>query len=229
MSDLILPITGFNPNSLIDYPGKISMIFFTQGCNFKCPYCHNSQLIPKYNYHNHDIYTLDDIDMILTEKQRFIDAVVISGGEPTCHPTLLYEFIDYVKTYYDYKVKLDTNGSNWKQVDKLLKDDMLDYVAMDIKTTFGHYKPMKLHNYTKNFKEITESLRQMVKLLTKKYTVDHMFRVTCIKPYVTEDNIVNILRQVPDPKSVVLQKGTHPNAHTDEELERLIQIQQELT
>lgn len=130
-----MKIYGIQKTSLVDYPGHLATVIFTGGCNFNCPYCHNSQLISP------DVeaeYTVGYTLLMLEQRKHLIDAVVISGGEPTLQSDL-HGFISKIKKTTDFKVKLDTNGSNPEVLKKLIEDDLLDYVAMDVKDTRTWY------------------------------------------------------------------------------------------
>lgn len=133
-----MQFAGVEPLSLIDYPLHVASVVFTQGCNFRCPYCHNASMIPR---------TLGDITekavlSFIQERMDFIDGVVITGGEPTLHDDLP-NFIKAVKAFSPFnplKIKLDTNGSNPQVLEQLLTAELVDYVAMDLKGSEQVYK-----------------------------------------------------------------------------------------
>ena len=127
---------GLVPFSLNDYPGKVAAVVFTQGCNFRCPFCHNGSLLsslpdPDFSLPETDFFAF------LREKRNKLDGVVISGGEPTLHAGLPV-FIRSIKTM-GFKVKLDTNGSHPRMLETLIRDHLLDYIAMDIKAPIHRY------------------------------------------------------------------------------------------
>lgn len=125
-------IGGFIKQSLIDYPGKLSAVVFTRGCNFRCGYCHNPELVlPNLFHRQKNIQTVDFINWLKSRK-NWLDAVVVTGGEPTIHCDLP-EFLHLIKSL-GYKVKLDTNGTNPDLLKSILSQNLVDYVAMDIKT-----------------------------------------------------------------------------------------------
>lgn len=125
-----IKIGGFVKQSLIDYPGKIAAVIFTQGCNFRCGYCHNPQLVLPEQF----TAPIPEKEVMrsLQHMQYWLDAVVISGGEPTIHAALP-GFIREIKKL-GFLVKLDTNGSNPVMLQQLLNEKLVDFVAMDIKT-----------------------------------------------------------------------------------------------
>ena len=127
-------ICGMEKFSMVDYDGYISCTVFTKGCNFLCPFCHNSSLVTGAAAEIPEEEVFD----YLTKRKGLVDAVCITGGEPTLQRGLR-EFIEKVRAL-GYKVKLDTNGTNPRLLGELLGAGLLDYVAMDIKTDFEHYR-----------------------------------------------------------------------------------------
>ena len=125
---------GIQPTSLIDFPDQIATVLFTAGCNLRCPYCHNHELIEAElkNY-----YSEADIVEILEERQDFIDGLSITGGEPLLQPDLA-GFIEKVKEL-DLLVKLDTNGMLPDRLQELVEAELLDLVAWDYKLPAGRY------------------------------------------------------------------------------------------
>lgn len=163
-----MKISGLQKNSLLDYPGKIATVIFTQGCNFKCGYCHNPQLNdisfkPKF----------DEVEVLryLKKSKKITDAVVITGGEPTLQKDLI-KFIKKIKKL-GYLVKLDTNGSNPEMLKKILKNNLVDYLAMDIKGPLEKYKLIVGVNC--NLKNISKSIKLIIKS-----GIEHEFRSTLL-------------------------------------------------
>ncbi|MCK5492540.1 MAG: anaerobic ribonucleoside-triphosphate reductase activating protein [Candidatus Omnitrophica bacterium] len=130
-----MKIVGFEKSSLIDYPGKISAVVFTQGCNFRCSYCHNPQLV--YPHLFTQLLSIDGIFEFLEIRKKLLDAVTISGGEPTLQRGLI-PFIEKIKNM-GFLVKLDTNGSMPDILKEILTNGLIDFVAMDIKAPFEKY------------------------------------------------------------------------------------------
>lgn len=124
-------IGGFIKQSFIDYPGKMAAVVFTAGCNFRCWYCHNPELVLPELISKNELIPLESLIGYLTERKGWLEGVAITGGEPTLH-TDLPDFIQTVKSL-GYQVKLDTNGSNPGMLSKILANKLIDYVAMDIK------------------------------------------------------------------------------------------------
>lgn len=128
-------VGGFQKFSLVDYPGKISAIVFTQGCNFRCHYCHNPELVDPQRYATP--ISEDFITSFLNKRMRRLQGVVISGGEPTVHADLPF-FIEKLRSL-GYSVKLDTNGSNPQMLEKIIQDRLVDSISMDIKAPLPSY------------------------------------------------------------------------------------------
>ena len=127
-------IAGLQKMTLLDYPGKVACTVFLQGCNYRCPFCHNSELLPRKG---EEFMTEEEFLSFLKKRQGLLDAVCVSGGEPTLYkdlPRLLKAIKDL-----GYLVKLDTNGSDPEVLKALVKDGLIDYVAMDIKNSPARY------------------------------------------------------------------------------------------
>jgi len=125
---------GIVKTSLIDYPGKIATVLFAPGCNFNCFYCHNRALIEDFN----ELLNQDEIDDYLIRRQGLIDAVVISGGEPTLYNDIV-PFFTKIRDL-GYLTKLDTNGSNPSVIRRLIEADVVDYYAVDYKAPKDRYQ-----------------------------------------------------------------------------------------
>lgn len=126
-------IGGVDKTSFVDYPGTLSCVLFTTGCNFRCTYCHNSHLFSARN-----TFTEQQALDFLNARKNFLEGVVISGGEPTLQSDLK-EFIAKIKAL-GYLVKLDTNGTNFAVLKDLVENKLVDYVAMDIKAPMAKYE-----------------------------------------------------------------------------------------
>lgn len=164
-------ISGFQKLTLLDYPKKIACIIFTRGCNFRCPYCHNSDLIDNLG----EVQISEEVIFdYLSNRKKLIDGVVISGGEPTLQPKLK-EFIQKIKNL-GLLVKLDTNGTNPKVLKELIQDNLVDYVAMDVKNIFDNYEEVI------GTKGNIENIKKSIDIL-KNSQIEHEFRTTLIKNY----------------------------------------------
>ena len=128
-------IQGFQKLTLLDYPGKMACTVFTGGCNFRCPFCHNTGLVTS-PYEN-EPFTLEEIFEFLEKRKNTLEGVCITGGEPLLE-TDLSEFTAGIKKL-GLSVKLDTNGYLTDRLRKILATGTVDYVAMDIKNSFEKY------------------------------------------------------------------------------------------
>lgn len=126
-------IAGLQKMTLLDYPGKVACTVFLQGCNFRCPFCHNRDLLDAAP----ETISTDELLAFLKKRQGLLDAVCISGGEPTLQPDL-EALIREIKAL-GYAVKLDTNGSHPAVLKRLANSGLLDYVAMDVKNSPAEY------------------------------------------------------------------------------------------
>lgn len=187
-------IGGFQKFSLIDYPGKISCIVFTQGCNFRCPYCHNPELIPFMPLVK---IKEETILSFLERRKGKIDAVVITGGEPTMQQDLL-KFIQKIKEI-GYLIKLDTNGSNPEMLEIIINHNLVDYIAMDIKAPLEKYREV-IHSVI-SLEEVKRSIRMIMNSGIK-----YEFRTTVVKSQLSKEDIINIGKLVEGAELYILQK-----------------------
>ncbi|SMB96424.1 pyruvate formate lyase activating enzyme [Thermanaeromonas toyohensis ToBE] len=137
-------IGGLLKTSFSEYPGKVAAVVFTMGCNFRCPWCHNPGLVDPMRY-VHEV-PVRDVLQFLEGRRKFLDAVVVSGGEPTLQADIL-SFLRELKSM-GYAVKLDTNGSRPDVLEKLLGEGLADCVAVDYKVPFGLYRRVLTSGYT---------------------------------------------------------------------------------
>ena len=181
-----MKIAGLIKQSLVDYPGRIAAVLFTRGCNFRCPFCHNGHLVYRPGSAEKSL-TMEEILPFLQERQGFLDAVVISGGEPTLNESLP----DACRSIKDlgYLVKLDTNGTNPAMLEKLLAQGLLDYVAMDIKAPLDYQKYLRVCG--KLSSEDFFNVRNAIHLL-KNSSIKVEFRTTVVPSLHTETDIINI-------------------------------------
>ncbi len=172
-------IGGFQKLTLLDYPNKTACIIFTQGCNFNCSYCHNSELIPCGNSEVDENVIFDYLD----KRKKLLDGVVISGGEPTIQKDLV-NFIRIIKEK-GFDVKLDTNGTNPEIITELIDKHLVNYIAMDIKTVFDEYEDIiKCKTSINNIKKSVEIILNS--------NVEYEFRTTIIKDIHDIDKILKI-------------------------------------
>lgn len=181
-------IAGVQKVTLLDYPGKVACEIFTQGCNFECPFCQNSSLIPITNTGE---FSEEEIFEYLNLRKNILDGVVITGGEPTVQKDLK-AFIKKIKDL-GLLVKLDTNGGNPKVLQELIDEKLVDYVAMDIKNIFNKY------NITAGKKINLDNIKKSIEIL-KASKIDYEFRTTIIKEMHSLDDIISICKLVGNAK-----------------------------
>jgi pyruvate formate lyase activating enzyme len=186
-----LPVGGFQKQSLVDYPGHISSIVFTSGCNMRCNYCHNPELVLPEQIKTTRQQNAGDILKWIHTNKLLLDAVVITGGEPTLHPALV-PFIRQIKQY-GLKIKLDTNGTNPLLLQRLIDDQLVDYVAMDIKA------PLETHKYQmivgRHFNDtMMEHVKQSIYILTAG-AVHYEFRTT-VDAMLNDEDIQTIIHSI---------------------------------
>lgn len=177
-----LKISGIQKTSLIEYPGEIVTTIFTQGCNLRCPYCHNPELISKDSEYYLDI---NKIKEFIKERSDYIDGVSITGGEPLCQDTsALFKFIIWVKSL-GLKVKLDTNGTEPLILIAAINQGLLDYVALDIKMPLGRYEELGYPKHAAINVDVS-----IEKLICE--DIDYEFRTTVVPGMHTKDDIAQI-------------------------------------
>ena len=155
-----MEISGLVKQSLWDFPDVLCATISTQGCNFRCPFCHNGHLLEW----KRGSLNIDDILNYLREAKMLLDGVCITGGEPTLHKDLP-EFIRTLKEM-GYKVKLDTNGTNPKMVERLIDENLLDYIAMDVKAPLNKEDYSRLVGIDLN-DAMMNNIKQSISLISK--------------------------------------------------------------
>jgi pyruvate formate lyase activating enzyme len=197
MNTSSLDIKGFIETSLIDWDGKVVSVIFLPGCNFRCPYCQNMDLVD----HPEKFKTVPEerIFEYLESHRDFIDGVCITGGEPTIHKNKgLTEFIRHVKQE-GFLVKLDTNGSDPDYLKELACSGLLDFVAMDIKA------PLEDYNKAASVKVNTEAVKESIRFLLSG-NIDHEFRTTVAPTITGIPEIEGISKLIAGAKKYVLQQ-----------------------
>lgn len=188
-----MQIAGFVKNSFVDYPNQISSVVFTLGCPLNCYYCHNKHIIKQQDQ---ILLPESQIFDFLGRRKGLVDAVVISGGEPTVQADLI-EFITKIKKL-GYLVKLDTNGINPHILEQLFERQLLDYVAMDLKCSLEDYS--KVCGTKVNTQNIQKSVDSIIQS-----GIDYEFRTTLI-PEITADEFEKMLKTIIGAKNYYLQK-----------------------
>ncbi len=187
-----MTIGGIQKTSLIDYPNGLSTVLFTRGCNFRCPYCHNSELLAL----DGEALNREELMIELARRAHLIDAVVFSGGECTLSDDLYDMVVDIRKM--GYQIKIDTNGTNPELLEKLFQESLVDYVAMDIKAPPDKYQKVTGVPVDK------ATLERSITLI-KEHMTHYEFRTTVCQEILTRDDIIAIAYWVKGSKRYVLQ------------------------
>ena len=179
--------------TLVDFPEHIACAVFLIGCNLRCPYCYNKDLVLiNENSQKDDFSTLDDVFNHLELRKNVLSGITISGGEPLLHPATPL-IIKYAKKL-GYKIKLDTNGTNPSQLEKLIKNDELcpDYVAMDIKTSPNRYEEELLSEKKSNNKNFDSLLNRTIELIENNKKIITEYRTVLVPGLITKNDIDEI-------------------------------------
>ncbi|MGI6733714.1 MAG: anaerobic ribonucleoside-triphosphate reductase activating protein [Anaerovoracaceae bacterium] len=219
-----MKIAGIIKSSLIDYPGKASTVIFLGGCNFRCGYCHNPELVHGYGKYGEDAEDADTPDAFvqratgggneirreelfafLKKRKRFLDGVCISGGEPTLNkelPKLAEEIKDL-----GLSVKLDTNGTRPDMLRELLESGLVDYVAMDVKGPADKYEQIVRCSVN------PENIKESARLLTDAWHQNGFpceFRTTVCRELLSEEDIERMIGEYPGAPAWYLQRFYNP-------------------
>lgn len=195
-------IGGFQKFSLSDFPGCAAAIVFTQGCNFRCPFCHNSSLIPMKTAPQ-ELIPEDELFGFLGRRRGQLDGVVVTGGEPTLQPDLR-AFLRRIKEI-GFKTKLDTNGSRPDVLRNLFQEGLVDYVAMDIKAPLAIYS--RLAGVSVPTQRIAESIDRIARS-----GIAHEFRTTVVEPLLSQCDLAAVQAMVPAGSSHRLNAFQHEYA-----------------
>ena len=185
---------GLERCTLIDYPGKVACMVYTIGCNFRCPYCHNPELVDETTTTR---ISEDELFAFLDTRTQMLDGVVITGGEPTMHQGLP-AFMQQVKAR-GFLVKLDTNGTDPAMLERLLQGGLVDYVAMDIKS------PLRDYSRAVSRPVDTEKIEKSIALLIAG-DIPYEFRTTVVKGILSPEDIEEIGREITGASQYYLQK-----------------------
>ena len=207
----LMNIGGITPFTTIDYPGMLATTIYVQGCNFRCVYCHNYNLV-KYE---EKPLSFEYVRSFLESRRKVIDGVVICGGEPTIHPSLPL-FCRWLKGM-GFKVKLDTNGGNPQMLESLISSGLIDFVAMDIKAPWRKYLQITRVRFP------LENIEKSIEII-KRSGIAHEFRTTVHSKLHTPEDIKAIAEIIGLEERLTLQvcKPTErfdvPNEYTVESL-----------
>jgi pyruvate formate lyase activating enzyme len=214
-------IGGFQRFSLIDYPDKVCATVFTQGCNFRCPYCHNPELVGlRREGPAAEGLKEKEILSFLERRKGKLDAVTITGGEPLLQSGL-ERFLAAVKRL-GYLVKLDTNGSFPSRLRKLIESNVIDYIAMDIKTSLQKYEYVVKRKIEEG--KILDSIRSVMDS-----GLAYEFRTTVARGLLEKDDFYKIGQLIKDSRLYVLQRFAPSKALDDRFLDMPVCSDEEMS
>lgn len=196
-----LKIGGFEKLSLLDYPGKISSIVFTTGCNFRCRFCYVPQLVLPEKIKETKEIPENEVFSYLDKNKKLIDAVIVTGGEPTVYEDLP-RFLQRIRSR-GFLAGLETNGTNPSMLELLIKNHLVDYIAMDIKTRLDFEKYNQMVGGVLS-KKMFEDIKQSIRLLLDS-KVDYEFRTTLVKNLHSAKDVVEICKSIQGANAYYLQ------------------------
>jgi pyruvate formate lyase activating enzyme len=188
-------IGGLQKTTLIDYPDKVACIVFTLGCNFRCGFCHNPELVENINGKNG--ISEDVFFDFLQKRKKVLDGVVITGGEPLLQKDIK-NFIIRIRDK-GFLVKLDTNGTFPDKLKELIDLKLVDYVAMDVKTVLEKY--LKVVNAKGKEQDVLRSIKTLLK-----NNVDYEFRTTVVEGLHSKEDLINVAKLIKGAPKYFLQK-----------------------
>ncbi len=189
-----MQIGGLIKLSLVDYPGKTAAVIFTQGCNFRCPYCYNKELVIPECFQ--PPIAQQEVLSFLANRKGLLGGVVISGGEPTLQKDLL-DFIRLVKPL-GFSIKLDTNGSRPDILQKVIDEHLVDFIAMDVKA------PLEIYSKLAGVDVDTALIQKSIAMI-KNSGIEHQFRTTLVRPLLGVEDMPQLSALVSGTKGYVLQ------------------------
>jgi len=193
----MIEIGGIQKTTLIDYPGRVAATVFLIGCNFRCPFCYSAELVLPEKIKLQPRISDKEFFGFLRDRRGLLEGIVVCGGEPTIHQ----ELPDFIKKIKDlgFLVKLDTNGSNPELLSELIEKKLVDFIAMDIKTSLGKYAKAI------NAKIDLENIEKSVELI-KNSGIDYEFRTTVVPGMVEKEDIEKISEWLQGAKKITLQQ-----------------------
>lgn len=198
----MVDIKGFLETSFLDWPGKICSVFFLPGCNFRCPYCHNHSLI----FHPEQFVSISFREVLrrLDALKDWIDGICLTGGEPTLYPDL--PFLIRPLKERGFAVKLDTNGSNPKMLEKLIDQREVDLIAMDVKAPLDPFSYRRSTGLSVDLSLILKSIE-----ILKKGNVEYQFRMTVVPQLHSEEEVQILGQQLKAGRRMTLQNFNPEN------------------
>ena len=189
-----MDFVGIDKFSLLDYDERVSVVLFAPTCNYRCPFCHNGQSV----LGNNQSIPFDEILDFLKSRVGLIDAVVVTGGEPTLMPDVI-EKIKKIKEL-GFEIKLDSNGTNPQIIRELLRKNLINYIAMDIKNSEEKYpETVGVPN------PLMDKIKESISLIMNS-GIDYEFRTTLVSEYHTKESIEKMGELIKGAKKLFLQK-----------------------
>ena len=204
-----IDIKGVQKASLLDYPGKVAAVVFVSLCNFRCPYCHNGELVLNEVKESIDP---EEIFSYLEKKRKWVDGVCITGGEPTMHKGLP-DFIREIKKK-GVLVKLDTNGTNPSMIEQLLKENLLDYIAMDIKSSLKNYEKAIAVKFDEN------AIQKAIHMIMNS-GIKYEFRTTVVPGLFTENDAEEIGKWLKGARKFCIQQFRNTDKTLDPKFQNI--------
>lgn len=216
--------------SLVDYPSHVAASVFFHGCNLRCPYCYNFDLVTG-SFHDYDAVSIEEIEQHLEKRKKVLSGLVLSGGEALLSP-FVKELISFAKNL-NYKVKIDTNGSLPEKLEELLNDDLLkpDFVALDVKTSLKKYE---LFSIESNRKLIAEKVLKSIELVSGLPKDKREFRTVLVPTFIDEEDVKELSSLLPADADWKFASFSNKNClnhdfekiepYSYEEMEKLISI-----
>ncbi|MCK4927301.1 MAG: anaerobic ribonucleoside-triphosphate reductase activating protein [Candidatus Aenigmarchaeota archaeon] len=204
-----LKIFGFIENSFVDWDGMITSVIFLPGCNFRCPFCHNHELISGWEKLKDREVDSSHVLRILSDNTKWIDGLTVTGGEPTLQIGALVPFLKKVKKI-GLKVKLDTNGINPSALRTLVDMKLVDHIAMDVKARIEAAAYSKASGVDIDIGKIKESIKFIMSS-----GIDHEFRTTVVPGLVSESDVADIAKDLKGCMLYALQKYHKEHAWKD--------------
>ena len=205
MGAALPPIKGFLETSFVDWPGQVCAVVFLPGCNLRCRYCHNHELV----LHPERLgdWNIDDIMARLRKMRGWIDGVCITGGEPTLHLHLA----DLCRLFKreGFRVKLDTNGTRPRILRDLLRSGLLDYVAMDIKAALNERSYRELCGRPADIHAIRESIGLLKRSCIR--SLDHEFRLTALPQFHSQEVVCDLAWELRGASRFTIQNFSSAN------------------
>jgi len=194
---------GLEKFSLVEWPGKITAIIFTGGCNFHCPFCHNPELVTGLD--KTPVYPWLEIEKFLDRKEGWIDAIMITGGEPTIHADLP-KILKIIKDK-GYLTGIATNGSNPEMLQKIISEKLIDRICMDIKSSLEKY-PEACGMVGTRHGAFLQEIQSSIEIINNS-PINYEFRLTLVPDIVTREDIPKIGKLIKGAKKISLQQFRH--------------------